>query len=482
MSSRGELSALTSAGRLAALALAAVISIYSKVDPDLWGHLRFGLDALRDRRLVAADPYSFTRDMPWVNHEWLSEVLLAASYRMGGVSGIILMKAALLVSTFVLLGIMARRVAETHRWWLLAAGFLCMNPAANTIRPQLWTLLALAVLNWILWSSPPRLFLLPLLFALWANLHGGWIVGVGVAGAWTLGRFLDTRVPAAVVWPLTALGLAVLATAANPYGIYLWSFLWSTVGVTRAITEWRPLWQQADASFFVLWVVAWAMVLGTGRIIGLRAITWAGALPVVWLGVMSAFVTRLMPLFAVVALGSCAATWKAGEPTPQLSRPRGFVAIDTAVILAVSLMFLYPASRCLTIAEPWIPDLEAATTFAPATVQGRLVLPFDWGEYAIWHWSPRLRVSIDGRRETVYSGQTVDLQAGIAYGQTAGLEFLGRVRPEYVWLQNDFGARTADWLKGNGYLIDVKTDRSFIARRGDLPPLRQGPPASSCFP
>src|ERR1051326_9609012 len=49
-------------------------------DPDLWGHLRFGVDLLRTWHLSRADPYSFTSDIAWINHEWLSELLLAIVY------------------------------------------------------------------------------------------------------------------------------------------------------------------------------------------------------------------------------------------------------------------------------------------------------------------------------------------------------------------------------------------------------------------
>ena len=40
-------------------------------------------------------------------------------------------------------------------------------------------------------------------------------------------------------------------------------------------------------------------------------------------------------------------------------------------------------------------------------LRGRMVTYFDWGEYAIWHLSPRVRVSLDGRRETVYSDRRI---------------------------------------------------------------------------
>ena len=42
-----------------------------------------------------------------------------------------------------------------------------------------------------------------------------------------------------------------------------------------------------------------------------------------------------------------------------------------------------------------------------AGAEGNLLVDFDWGEYVIWHLGPRVKVSIDGRRETVYSSQAL---------------------------------------------------------------------------
>src|SRR5262249_15609406 len=67
----------------------------TRADPDLWGHVRFGLDTMHARRLTSVDPYSFTQDVPWVNHEWLSEVQMGAAYATGGDTGLALLKAAL---------------------------------------------------------------------------------------------------------------------------------------------------------------------------------------------------------------------------------------------------------------------------------------------------------------------------------------------------------------------------------------------------
>ena len=56
--------------------------------------------------------------------------------------------------------------------------------------------------------------------------------------------------------------------------------------------------------------------------------------------------------------------------------------------------------NCLAIKDVWMPDLAAAAQLKG--LSGNLWTSFDWGEYAIWHFGPVLRVSIDGRRETVY--------------------------------------------------------------------------------
>jgi hypothetical protein len=48
----------------------------TSTDPDLWGNVRFGLDILRSGSVPHLDPYSFTTDRTWVNHEWLAEVII----------------------------------------------------------------------------------------------------------------------------------------------------------------------------------------------------------------------------------------------------------------------------------------------------------------------------------------------------------------------------------------------------------------------
>src|SRR6188508_3827641 len=67
-------------------------------DPDLWGHVRFGLDAIADGRLTSAvERYAFTDDRPWFNHEWMSELAMGLAYRAAGTTGLIVLKAVLVL-------------------------------------------------------------------------------------------------------------------------------------------------------------------------------------------------------------------------------------------------------------------------------------------------------------------------------------------------------------------------------------------------
>jgi len=69
-------------------------------DPDLWGHLRFGLDLLDTGRVIRPDPYSFlTSGVTWVNHEWLAEAALGIAWRSAGPLGIILLKLTVTLAT-----------------------------------------------------------------------------------------------------------------------------------------------------------------------------------------------------------------------------------------------------------------------------------------------------------------------------------------------------------------------------------------------
>jgi hypothetical protein len=468
------------------LALATILITATGTDPDLWGHARFGLDFLRTGELPSVDPYSFTQDKPWVNHEWLSETLMGIAFRIGATAGLVILKA-------LVIGCAAGVV-----WWrsresspLVAASVTTLAivgglPVSGTVRPQIWSVLGLALLVPLLDCEKPtwrRMVAAGALFGVWANMHGGWITGGAALAVHAVLR--AARSPRqAVVW-MSLGAICLLATLANPYGITLWQFLASTVRSTRPdIWEWAPFTFREP-------LIMWVSVVGPLALFGLLLLkrdarpsleTSAVLLVLVAGGVR---VSRVAPLVCPACFALLA---------PCVTRAWGGRAVLTAPSAPAALVLLLPslftivAARapvtrsltCLPIDDPWAPDRLAAAQLRGSS--GKLWNTFDWGEYAIWHFGPALKVSIDGRRETVYSDNVGELNRSAESGEReAVIRMLAR-RPDYVWLRLERLSVLSPFLSPD-YRIDVKTNESFIAVRRELPALPTNVAAlPACFP
>lgn len=156
-------------------------------------------------------------------------------------------------------------------------------------------------------SSPSFLWTIPIL-ALWANLHGGWLVGVGTVCLWSLGEAWARRSePLRAAAPLGCAAAATAATLLDPYGSGLWTFLFETVRFGReAISEWGPAWSTRTtmivwSCFAVLAVVAVRRLSsrdGRPLTIGWRRNPAALLIPILW-GIAALRVNRLDAFFAL---------------------------------------------------------------------------------------------------------------------------------------------------------------------------------------
>jgi len=148
------------------------------IDPDLWWHLKAGQQIIDTRSIPHTDDYSFTKQgSEWVAHEWLSEVIIAAIYRVSGLVGLVTIFSLIIV---IALWLTYRR-CEGRPY---AAGIAILLAAAASsplfgVRPQMLTLLLASVYIVLLERFDPeeqsrRLWWLVPLMLLWVNLHAGW--------------------------------------------------------------------------------------------------------------------------------------------------------------------------------------------------------------------------------------------------------------------------------------------------------------------
>jgi hypothetical protein len=397
---------------IALFSSATAIAAFTVADPDLWGHLRFGLDILSSGQLSETDPYSYaTLGQRWINHEWLVEVLLALAWSASGATGLIALK---MLAALGLLGLLYRNLTSQGVPRVAAAVFLlplCLPlyfAYFAHLRPQIFTFLCFGVLLTLLRAAEGGrygiLWLLAPLMALWANLHGGVLAGIGVMGLWSLGQLFENwRARWRFALPV---GVACLCVLANPYGLDLLFFLLRTATVPREeIRDWQPL------TLFSLFGIEYAIVLACL----VTAIALSAApkkrLPLALCALMAALpwlALRHLPLFSIAAviLGRehFAALARRLETNPRSAvAPPPWASAIPAVAAAAVLAFAASAGWLTRIhVNPALLPVAAVELLKHSRVDGNMAIDFGWGEYAIWHLGPRIKVGIDGRRETIY--------------------------------------------------------------------------------
>ncbi|MGH2727149.1 MAG: hypothetical protein ACRDKS_09250, partial [Actinomycetota bacterium] len=235
------------------VAVAVIASVPAKMlsqrlsDPDLWWHLRTGRLILERNAIPHADPYSYTvAGKPWVVQEWLSEVALHGIREIFGLWGILFWSAIMLTAVYAIVArLIFRRMGEGMGTWALL-GLTAYAGSSNwTERPNLFSFLLFVVLLDLLDRRGRSIWWFVPMAALWANLHGMVILGVGVVAvvAATEGLKVAMRWDGAdAAWAkrlgLVALGGAV-ATLANPRGPELITYALKLVRtVSQLVTEW----------------------------------------------------------------------------------------------------------------------------------------------------------------------------------------------------------------------------------------------------
>jgi hypothetical protein len=281
-----ELLAHAGFAALAALLLLAVGQpLYTD---DAWWHLALGEAYAHEGPRLEADPLLFTAPGPPAPAAWLSDVALFGALRAAGFSGLRIAHALAAAGILVLAWSLLRRASGSRLAASLGTGAFTALAAYRLVqlRPNLVTILAALLLYRLLLAdrAPPsrrRIALAAALLALWANAHGGFLLGLlllaaGLAGlllsaplrprAWAAGDRVRALSLAA------ALGIGLLATLLNPNGVdqHLAYFAAGadTPALARVADEWLPvdlfrLPARGLPPSPLAWGVFWALLVGT---------------------------------------------------------------------------------------------------------------------------------------------------------------------------------------------------------------------------
>jgi len=396
---------------LAALLLLACFST-EVADSDTFFHLEAGKYVLDHHRLPLPDPFSFTtylgKALPGedvvrsfnITHSWLGEVIIYLSYAAGGYGGMVLLRALIMTAYCGFAGLwIYRRTGVLYR--AIAAAFVTGFIASyfSSDRPYQMTYL-LIVATIVIVESGRRLWLLPPLFLLWANLHGGYIMGFVVLGAYCA-EALRRQLRSAPREGDRHLWLAAVASVAaafcNPNGFRTFAILllYRHSNLTNSVYEWQKpaVWPPSFLNLLLFGALA-VLLWQRHRT---RLADWV-LLILFGAAYFSAVRNSNLAGLVAPALIACYLPWN------RLMGARAEWALAAVLALAMAVPFARGRAFQLRCAE-WKYPGGAADFLLSHGVTQPMFHTFDKGGYLMWRCWPLQRSFIDGRslNETVFA-------------------------------------------------------------------------------
>jgi hypothetical protein len=362
------------------------------------------------------------------------------------------------------------------------------------LRPQMFSFVLFGALLALLardnYRRDARLWLMLPLMALWANLHGGFLIGLAALALYSAVVFLQD-IAAHAGWRrgtglifLTA--AAAASTLVNPYGAGMWATVVHALAnpYTRiVIRDWRPFWWAMLAQWHsapsgvVFYVVVIAMVAALAT--AMAAAPSADDMPLVAVAAMmavAAFVSVRNMALAAMALAAPLAHRLAMQRAKRAGasasgapwRPAAhFAAFALAVAMALG-GGLFSSRLALDRAYP-----AGALAFMKARgLHGNVMDEFGWGEYLIWHATPLGdRVFIDGRYDTVYPFKVVGDYLEFYLDRPGANRVLDSYPHDFVLIGSAAPARHLMERRGDWKLI-YRDAESLLYARANAPAAR----------
>lgn len=401
------------------------------VESDTLWHITVGDLILKTHTWPTHEAYSFTvHGSPWIAYEWLGEVIMALAWRAGNMQGLAIMMMALasviILALFYLAYLGSRNVKSA---FAACAVLLPLAAISWTLRPQLlgylFLIITLIVLRRFREGSRKSIWLLPILFLLWTNSHGTFVLGFGVLGIYWLsglkefqfGDFYSRRWTPGERQQLELIALLCLvASVITPYGTQLAAYPLEMAGsqplIIKIIQEWQPLALTSSyGKLFLLLVGVFWMFAILGRVrIRLEDL----ALLLIATGetvVHARFMVLFVPVFAPV-LAELITPW---FPPYAESKDHPILNFALVGLIIAGIVEFFPSNARLQhlVAEEMPaqavqylhahPDLDPTFNY------------FFWGGYLIMNRRQSEGVFIDGRLDIYeYSGVLDDYMSIMA--------------------------------------------------------------------
>lgn len=377
------------------------IAAISYLDPDFGWHLKAGEWIWQHRHLPQTDQFSYTMaDYPWVNPEWLTEVVIFKLYPLINYPGLAILFSALAAWGF-LLGLESKKMK--HALVPLIFGSLA-SLGFMAARPQMVSFFLAALWFTLLrrsYQNPKNLLALPFLMVLWVNLHAGFFLGFALlvlAIIVDLKNFFQGEKNALkhLRYLLITGLICFLFSLLNPFGIriYQWANHFTNWQLHTQIAEWLPY-----TSF------DWSLIIYAGTLLGLaysfRSLSDLDLFTLIVFLAGFLLVRRFLIFFIIFTLPTYVQLIEVF--LTKVSHQKNFKKLlfwqPLFLILLMTFVlvsFYYRLNNLSSFQEKNFYPAEAVTFLKEQEIKGNFFSVYNWGGYLIWK-LPEKKVFIDGR-------------------------------------------------------------------------------------
>lgn len=454
-------------------------------DIDFWWHLAAGREIIASGVIPSQDPFGvYDAASNWgqtvLKSQWLGQVSLYSIYRFFGFDGIIFFRAAILT---LCLGIVywRCRLAGANRLFtmiMLALAGLAISSHTGE-RPQLFSFLYLS-LTFLLLDTHLQtarrwpMYLVPPIFFLWANSHGGIVYGEAVLILFGAGYLLEKRLAngsinmrqSGLILAVMGLCLAALLTAPNGLTTLKYIAFPENQQIRERMSEYNSPWSLWPVTVYY-WIFFAAAIASLPGFFGKAYLKQAALVCATALISLTAY--RYIPLFVLLA-----APYIAASLSRMLQRVQPPAIAINLGVLVVALSFLgygFKQDRVFQhgVMEERYPA-QAAALIKANHLSGKMFNTMNWGGYLGWYLSPAVTVFLDGR---VLDPNRIDLYTHILWMTPQGQQLFNQIRFDMV-LVPPGNAYTGESYPLVGYLLNNPDWRAVYRDRAGYLFIRAG--------
>ena len=480
------------------LLLILIMAVRTPLETDMWWHLRAGEETLLNKEVYSVDTFSFTREgADWINHSWLSQVLMLLIFRAGSYYGLSFWVGVCAVLSMLFVYMQMKGHPLLRSTVLLFAAVV--SSVVWSPRPQIHTLVLFSLLTYLIFKYKGTkefkylIWILPI-FILWGNLHGGYVLGIILLGSVIVGEilnkilfknFADNLSWRQIVILAIFMVSGVLVVLINPFGLDMWRIPFNTVGVEtlqNVISEWaspdfHQVFQQP-----MLW-----MLLGVFSLIGLSkknvdgtelvpliAFSWAalvarrnfGPFAIIAAPIFSKYLASLIDDWLSVARQKFPWVNRILDKSTQNNRDLKPGIKNMLNLILIGLLLVGVGWKIADVnewefidgAERNVFPVGAVEWLEDSEISGNLFNDYNWGGYLIWN----LRdtpVFVDGRTD-LFGDEILNDYLSVMSLQSNWSEILEEYQINSVLVRSDSDIVRA--LQNTDWQIEYQDDISVI--------------------